>query len=61
MTIERELSDAEQAVLSEAASAANAFTEAFSRLGLAFQAVVEFNLRERSRLESELASDDSSD
>lgn len=50
--IERELTDAELAILTEAAEASSNFALGIQRLQMAFEAVLEFNLGERSRLEA---------
>lgn len=53
--IEREIDDAENDVLQEAMTASSNFALAVERLQSGFQAVLSYNLRERSRLEEELA------
>lgn len=53
--IEREIDDAENDVLQEAMTASSNFALAVERLQSGFQAVLAYNLRERSRLEEELA------
>lgn len=53
--IERDMNDAEAETIQEAMAASTNFSDAVERLQSAFQGVLTYNLRERSRLEAELA------
>ena len=56
--IDRELTEDETRILQEAQEASTAFSDAIERLQKAFTDVLTYNLRERSRLEAELADND---